>query len=94
MERILRKHITRHIETYNLISEHQHGFVRRSCQTNLLEALEDWTRTLDEGSALDIVYLDYQKAFDTQSTTPKIGNEAERIWHQGPSLEFDLRLLV
>ena len=66
MERIVRRHISHHLEVHNLISEHQHGFVRqKSCQTNLLEALEDWTRCLDGGSGLDIVYLDFQKAFDT-----------------------------
>ena len=49
-----------------MISRHQHGFVTgRSCQSNLLEALEEWSRLLDEGAGVDVVYLDYQKAFDT-----------------------------
>jgi len=66
LERIIRKHISQHLEINDLISKHQHGFMKRkSCQTNLLEALEDWTRSLDEGNALDVAYLDYQKAFDT-----------------------------
>ena len=39
--------------------------MKRSCQTNLLESLEDWTRPLDDVNALDIAYLDFQKAFDT-----------------------------
>lgn len=33
--------------------------------TNMLESLEDWTETLDRGDKLDIIYLDYSKAFDT-----------------------------
>ena len=33
--------------------------------TNLLETLENWTRALDEGYGLDVVYLDYRKAFDS-----------------------------
>ena len=66
MERILRQHIVQHLEENNLISKQQHGFVRkRSCQTNLLESMEDWTRTLDEGNGLDLIFLDLQKAFDT-----------------------------
>ena len=66
LERIIRKHIIDHLESNDFISPHQHGFVKnRSCQTNLLESLEDWTRMLDEGAGVDIVYLDYQKAFDT-----------------------------
>jgi len=37
----------------------------RSCLTNLLETFEDWTRTLEEGFAMDVLYLDYQKVFNT-----------------------------
>jgi len=37
----------------------------RSCLTNLLETLESWTRILDNGFGIDVIYLDYRKAFDT-----------------------------
>jgi len=44
----------------------QHGFVKgRSCLTNLLEVLEHWTSCMDEGYGVDVIYLDYRKAFDT-----------------------------
>ena len=36
----------------------------RSCLTNLLEYLEELTRLVDQGHAVDIVYLDFAKAFD------------------------------
>jgi len=50
----------------NLTSQHQHGFTRgRSCLTNLLTALNDWTSALDDGIRTDVIYLDFQKAFDT-----------------------------
>ena len=66
LERIIRKHVVIHLENNNIISVHQHGFVKkRSCQTNLLEYLEDLTKMIDEGTGVDVVYLDYQKAFDT-----------------------------
>ena len=66
MERILKGHITEHLDLHELISEHQHGFTKsKSCQTNLLESFEDWTKILDEGKGLDIIYLDYKKAFDS-----------------------------
>ena len=39
--------------------------MKRSCQTCLLEYLEDLTKMIDEEAAVDVVYLDYQKAFDT-----------------------------
>ena len=35
----------------------------RDC--NLLEVLEAWTRILDSGYGVDVIYLDYKKAFDT-----------------------------
>ena len=65
-ERILRKYIVAHLEDNHCISTHQHGFMKkRSCQTNLLETFEDWTQLIDEGAGMDVVFLDYQKAFDT-----------------------------
>ena len=37
----------------------------KSCLTNLLESLECWTKALDDGYGLDIIYLDYRMAFDS-----------------------------
>ena len=66
MESIVRDSITESIRKRNLITDHQHGFIPgRSCLTNLLQAFEAWTSILDEGFGLDIIYLDYRKAFDT-----------------------------
>ena len=43
----------------------QHGFRnRRSCLTNLLDFLHDIYEMYEEGRAVDIIYLDFQKAFD------------------------------
>ena len=53
------------MEPYKLIKGSQHEFTKgSSCLTNLLEfyeAVSDW---VDEGKAVDIVYLDFMKAFD------------------------------
>ena len=66
MERMVRKNLLRHLDENDFLSPSQHGFVsRRSCLTNLLESLEDWTNIIDQGRALDIIYLDLSKAFDT-----------------------------
>ena len=65
LERLILKEVCSHLERNNLLSTHQHGFTKgRSCQTNLLESLEEWTRWLDECHSVDVIYLDYQKAFD------------------------------
>jgi hypothetical protein len=46
----------------------QHGFTRgRSCLANLLEIFATWTRLLDAGYGLDVIFLDYRKAFDSVS---------------------------
>ena len=37
----------------------------RSTALQLLRVLDEWTEALDEGKAVDCVYMDYQKAFDT-----------------------------
>ena len=49
-----------------LINPSQHGFLKaKSCPTNLLCCfLEEITKWVDEGSPVDVIYLDFQKAFD------------------------------
>ena len=65
MESILRDGITEHLTSNNLINNSQHGFMKnRSCLTNLLEFLEKVTDAVDQGFNMDIIYLDFAKAFD------------------------------
>ena len=66
MESVLRSHMLKHLEKHKLSTQHQHGFTNgKSCLTNLLETLEEWTEAVDEGFCVDAIYLDFQKAFDT-----------------------------
>ena len=54
-----------YLEGRNLLRETQHGFRKgKSCLTNLLEFLEDVTNIVDKGEEADVLYLDFQKAFD------------------------------
>ena len=63
LEGILRDRIYRHLETQGLIKDSQHGFVSgKSCLTNLIEFFEGVTKKVDEGSAVDVVYMDFSKA--------------------------------
>ena len=44
----------------------QHGFMKgRSCLANLISFYDQVTCLLDEGKAVDVIYLDFSKAFDT-----------------------------
>ena len=65
MESILRDKIVEFLEKNNIIRDSQHGFRNRhSCLTNLLDFLHDIYEMYEEGRAVDIIYLDFQKAFD------------------------------
>ncbi|KAK4824987.1 hypothetical protein QYF61_022513 [Mycteria americana] len=68
MEQIILSAITRHVENNQGIKPSQHGFRKgRSCLTNLISFYDKVTRLVDEGKAVDVVYLDFSKAFDTVS---------------------------
>ena len=50
---------------HKVINPSQHGFLKaRSCLTNLLCFCVEITKWADEGSPVDVIYLDFQKAFD------------------------------
>ena len=52
-------------QTYKLINPSQNGFLKaRSCLTNVLCFFEEITKWVDEGSPVDVIHLDFQKAFD------------------------------
>ncbi|BHF74287.1 hypothetical protein SprV_0401737200 [Sparganum proliferum] len=66
MERIIKRELMRFLEQHHLLSNAQHGFLRgRSCLTNLLYCLEQWTRSIDEGNVVHVAYIDFKKAFDS-----------------------------
>ena len=68
LESIVKEHVFEHLNSKDLLSEKQHGFREgRSCLSNLLTTLEDWTETLDDKACVDIAYLDFRKAFDLVS---------------------------
>ena len=65
LETIIRDHMMDFLVKHNLINPSQHGFLKaRSCLTNLLCFFEEITKWVDEGSPVDVIYLDFQKAFD------------------------------
>jgi hypothetical protein len=65
MESIIYDQVVRFLLDCDLIPLQQHGFLPgKSIQSNLLACLADWTREVDNGNSVDVLYLDFSKAFD------------------------------
>ena len=89
----IRDKLVNHMELNNLFNKSQHGFVSgRSCTTQLLEFMEEDTQALDRGEDVDVIYLDFAKAFD-KVPHKKALKETIRIWYQGQSLQLDEEFL-
>jgi len=68
MEKLILGTASRHIKDKRVIRGSQHGCTKgKSCLTNLVAFYEEVTRWVDDGKAVDVVYLDFSRAFDTVS---------------------------
>ncbi|RMB93712.1 hypothetical protein DUI87_29942 [Hirundo rustica rustica] len=68
MEQFILNVITQNLQDGQGLRPSQHGFRRgRSCLTNLNSFYDQVTHLVDAGRAVDVVYLDFSKAFDTVS---------------------------
>lgn len=68
MEHVVTSHIMKHAETYNILYPLQHGFrSRRSCETQLIEFVDDITINMCKGKQTDVLIMDFSKAFDKVS---------------------------
>ncbi|GAB0209347.1 mitochondrial enolase superfamily member 1 [Grus japonensis] len=68
MEQLILGVINKHVEEKVVIRSGQHGFSKgKSCLTHLIAFYDGMTSWVDEGRAVDVVYLDFSKAFDTVS---------------------------
>ena len=64
-EKVIRKYIIAYIEENCLFNDSQHGFRSgRSCLSQLLAHYDLITSLLESGHNVDVVYLDFAKAFD------------------------------
>ena len=65
MEHIIASNLTKHLNKHNILYDLQHGFrQKRSCETQLIQLVEDLGRQLIQGKQTDLVLLDFSKAFD------------------------------
>ena len=62
---MIKNHMLYHFEVHVLLADHQYGFrPSRSCELQLLRIVNEWTQCLDNKVPIDVLYLDFQKAFD------------------------------
>ena len=55
-----------HLNLNNILIDNQHGFrANHSCTTQLIAFIEDVSHALDHQKQVDIILLDFSKAFDT-----------------------------
>ena len=55
-----------HCEKHDVITDVQHGVCqKRSCESQLLETVDDLAFNIDHGKQTDVIMLDFRKAFDT-----------------------------
>ena len=66
LESFITEQIQNYMESNNLFTNCQHGFrSHRSCVTQLLEVMNDFTNYSETKVDIDVIYLDFSKAFDT-----------------------------
>ena len=71
MERCVHKHLTNYFIENNVITPYQSGFVGGDSTVNqLLYLSNEFSKALDEGREIRVVFCDISKAFD-------------RVWHRG-----------
>src|SRR6188508_2279755 len=65
MESIIRDQVMTYFLTNKLFNNYQYGFIKgRSTALQLLTIIDDWLINLENGNQVDIVYTDFEKAFD------------------------------
>ena len=68
LESLIKDEIMKHLVASELLTTAQHGFVpRKACVTNLLETIDYLTNSMNEKIPSDVIFLDYEKAFDRVS---------------------------
>ena len=65
LEHIIVSAIMNHLEANNILANQQHGFRKHcSCETQLLEFIEEVSAAMERGITTEVMVLDFAKAFD------------------------------
>ena len=88
MEKLITDRLLKFLQTNNLLSDHQHGFLpSRSTTTQLLSCLNDWTLLKASKKPCHVIYLDFKKAFDSVDHS-KLSVKLKAYGITGPLLQW------
>ena len=74
MEQLILEVIIKQVMEKKVIRSSQHGFTKgKSCLTNLIAFYDGVNGWVDEGRSVDVVYLNFRKAFNTVSRNILLG---------------------
>jgi len=66
IEHIVYSSVAHHLESNSILTPAQHGFrPGHSCETQLVLAVDDWSKAIDNRERVDVAILDFSKAFDS-----------------------------
>jgi len=66
MEHIIYHSVMEHLQQHQILNQHQYGFRQGySCEAQLVSVVEDISHNLDQQKQIDLIFLDFCKAFDT-----------------------------
>ena len=65
LEHIVHSNIMDHFDKFETLNNDQHGFrQKRSCETQLITTINDFSKCLNSKGQIDAILLDFSKAFD------------------------------
>jgi hypothetical protein len=66
MEHIILSHVSKHLAYHDILINEQHGFRKLfSCEAQLITAINNWAKSINQKKQTDVILLDFSKAFDS-----------------------------
>jgi len=65
LESMIKDALLDHFKRNKLLDHRQHGFMKgRSTTIQLMKLMDEWSEAIDRGEEVDVIYTDFEKAFD------------------------------